>query len=150
MGLLLLSLHLPPHLQLLQLQQPPLHHQPAPQSLALLQALLVSSPSPSLGPPMCPAQSGSTGGRTRAASGAPPRWTARGFMSMERETMDSVGLTAILTPCLSQIFWRVLSGPMPGPLVRQTRTRWCLGTQQADLSKQINCSSGNKLSFIIQ
>merc|ERR1711970_1019313 len=98
--LLLLSLHLPPHLQLLQLQQPPLHYQPAPQSLALLQALLVSSPSPSLGPPMCPAQSGSTGGRTRAASGAPPRWTVRGFMLTGRVTMASVELTVMLTQCL--------------------------------------------------
>merc|ERR1712013_207746 len=61
---------------------PPPHHPPAPQCQALQQEQTASSPSPSRAPPTCPAQSGSMEGRTRAASGAPPRWTARGFMLM--------------------------------------------------------------------
>merc|ERR1719278_2267239 len=81
-------------------QPPPPHHPPAPQCQALLQEQPVSSPSPSQAPPTCPAQSGSTGGRTRAASGAPPRWIARGFMLTGRVTTASVELTVILTQCL--------------------------------------------------
>merc|ERR1712098_627864 len=118
----------PPPLQLLQLpqqrQQQPQHpppHPHAPQSQALLLAQTVSSLSPSRGPPTSPAQSGSTGGRTRAASGAPPRLIARVFMLMGRVTMASVGLTVILTQCLWQIFLRVLLGPKLGQLVRRTR-----------------------------
>merc|ERR1712115_629233 len=150
---LLLSYQLlpPPPLQLLQLpqqrpQQPlhPPHHPPAPQSQALLLARTVFSPSPFQAPPMSPAQSGSMGGRTRAASGAPPRWIARVFMLTGRVIMASVGLTAILTQCLWQRFLRVLLGPMLGQLVRRTRTQWCLEIILANLpylNKFINKSS---------
>merc|ERR1711892_24886 len=131
---------LPPHLQLPPQQQPPQpqpHHPPhAAQCLAQLPALPVSSPSPSQAPLTCPAPSGSMAGRTRAASGALPRWMLRGFMSMGRATMASVGLTATLTACLSQRFWRVLLGPMQGLAFRETRIQYFLETQAVTLNNQ--------------
>merc|ERR1711892_446378 len=119
-----------PHLQL------PPQQQPAAPCLAQLQALPVSSPSPSQAPPTCPAPSGSMAGRTRAASGALPRWMLRGYMSMGRATMASVGLTATLTACLSQRFWRVLLGPMQGLAFRETRIQYFLETQAVTLNNQ--------------
>merc|ERR1712115_479131 len=112
---------LPPLQQPLQPPPPPPHHPPAPQCQALEQEQTVSSPSPSRAQPTCPAQSGSMEGRTRAASGALPRWTARGFMLMGRVTMASVELTVILTLCLWQRFLRVLLVLMLGQQVRRTR-----------------------------
>merc|ERR1712177_46078 len=110
-----------PHQQPPQPPPPPPHPPPAPQCQDLQQEQTVSSPSPSRAPPTCPALSGSMEGRTRAASGAPPRWTARGFMLMGRVTMASVELTVILTLCLWQRFLRVLLVLMLGQQVRRTR-----------------------------
>ena len=86
---------------------------------------------------MCPALSGSMGEKTRAVSGAPQRWMRRGFMSMVRETMGSVGLTVILTPCLWPTFLRVSSGQMLGLAFRGTRIQLFLGTQWASLNNKL-------------